>query len=302
MGSAEDDAKQDDLHFSNHMLAGAIAGTLEHTLMFPIDTIKTRMQALSHPGQQLHGVPTLRAIQAVLRREGVRGLYGGIVAAGLGAGPAHAVHFAVYEAAKKGLGETAAETSFAGAAAAGATATIISDACMTPFDVIKQRLQVAHSPYSGFMHCLRHTVQKRGVKALFKSYPTTLVMNIPFTALYFASYETAKRGIMKHANSEESLLIQGVAGGAAGGVAAALTTPLDVVKTRLQLEGVGSRTSYRAINLMGTIQHIARNEGSRALWAGIRPRVMFHVPAAAITWSSYETMKVLLRDGTLTPV
>ena len=37
-------------------------------------------------------------------------------------------------------------------------------------------------------------------------------MNIPFTALYFASYETAKRGIMKHANSEESLLIQGVAG------------------------------------------------------------------------------------------
>ena len=56
--------------------------------------------------------------------------------------PAHAVHFAVYEAAKKGLGETVAETSFAGAAAAGAAATIVSDACMTPFDVIKQRLQV----------------------------------------------------------------------------------------------------------------------------------------------------------------
>ena len=37
-------------------------------------------------------------------------------------------------------------------------------------------------------------------------------MTIPFTALYFASYETAKRGIRKHANSEESLLIQGVAG------------------------------------------------------------------------------------------
>lgn len=63
--------------------------------------------------------------------------------------PAHAVHFAVYEAAKKGLGETAAETSFAGAAAAGAAATVVSDACMTPFDVIKQRLQVgAATPYT----------------------------------------------------------------------------------------------------------------------------------------------------------
>ena len=39
-------------------------------------------------------------------------------------------------------------------------------------------MQVAHSPYSGFMHCLRHTVQKRGVKALFKSYPTTVSPSI----------------------------------------------------------------------------------------------------------------------------
>ena len=38
---------------SQHMLAGAVAGTLEHTLMFPVDTVKTRMQALSHPGQQV---------------------------------------------------------------------------------------------------------------------------------------------------------------------------------------------------------------------------------------------------------
>jgi hypothetical protein len=50
------------------------------------------------------------------------------------------VHFAVYEAAKRWLGSSA-ETGFAGAALSGATATIVSDACMTPFDVIKQRLQ-----------------------------------------------------------------------------------------------------------------------------------------------------------------
>lgn len=44
------------------------------------------------------------------------------------------------------------------------------------------------------------------------------------------------------------------------------------------------------------MQRIAAAEGGKALWAGLRPRVLFHVPAAAITWSSYETMKLLLRD------
>ena len=36
-----------------HMLAGAVAGIAEHLAMFPVDTIKTRMQALAHPGQRV---------------------------------------------------------------------------------------------------------------------------------------------------------------------------------------------------------------------------------------------------------
>jgi solute carrier family 25 iron transporter 28/37 len=40
-------------HVLQHMLAGAVAGITEHTAMYPVDTIKTRMQALSHPGQRV---------------------------------------------------------------------------------------------------------------------------------------------------------------------------------------------------------------------------------------------------------
>lgn len=35
------------------MVAGAVAGAGEHIAMFPVDTVKTRMQALAHPGQQV---------------------------------------------------------------------------------------------------------------------------------------------------------------------------------------------------------------------------------------------------------
>ena len=38
---------------TQHMFAGALAGITEHIAMYPVDTIKTRMQALAHPGQQV---------------------------------------------------------------------------------------------------------------------------------------------------------------------------------------------------------------------------------------------------------
>lgn len=71
-----------------------------------------------------------------------------------------------------------------------------------------------------------------------------LIMNIPFTAIHFATYESCKKLLAMQ--EDESLAVQLAAGGTAGGVSAALTTPLDVVKTRLQLEGVNSATRYQS--------------------------------------------------------
>lgn len=283
-----------DSAFLKHMLAGAMAGMAEHTAMYPVDTIKTRMQALAHPGQQLRGTSVTRAVAAVLRREGWRGLYAGVRAQLLGTGPAHALYFAAYEEAKRRMvppgdvGQAHLAT-----AAAGAIATVASDTVNVPFDTVKQRLQVAHSPYSGVAHCIRVMLKEEGVGAFFKSLRTTILMNVPFTAIHFSAYEAGKRALGE-AGQPEGLRSELLAGGLAGGLAAAATTPLDVVKTRLQLAGVHSSGRPAITAVRPALRQLVQQEGWGSLWRGLRPRVLFHVPAAAVCWGTYESAKRLL--------
>lgn len=228
--------EHDGLHFWQFMIAGSIAGMVEHMAMFPVDTVKTQMQALGTC--PIKSASVRQALQSILKTDGYRGLYRGIGAMGLGAGPAHAVYFSVYEFCKKEFSGGNPDNHMAHAAS-GVCATVASDAVLTPMDMVKQRLQLGSSPYKGVWDCVRRVVGEEGMGAFYASYRTTVLMNAPFTAVHFATYEAAKRGLMEvspDSVSDERLVVHATAGAAAGASAAALTTPLDVVKTQLQCQ------------------------------------------------------------------
>ncbi|MCO5551614.1 hypothetical protein L7F22_035677 [Adiantum nelumboides] len=289
----------DGLSFSQYMIAGSIAGMVEHLAMFPVDTLKTRMQMM----KEAHGSrPTLvsRTLISILKTEGVLGLYRGIGAMALGAGPAHAVYFSVYEVAKEKLGGKRPGHHPIVYGAAGIFATITSDAVFTPMDVVKQRLQLPGSAYEGVIDCVRRTLRDEGIKAFYASYRTTVIMNAPYTATHFATYEAAKAGLKSlwpEKTNEENLFVHLTAGGAAGALASIVTTPLDVVKTRLQCQGVNGAERFTNSSIQEVISSIVKKEGPKALLRGMVPRVLFYTPAAAICWSTYEASKAFLQHS-----
>ncbi|KAL1541060.1 mitoferrin-like [Salvia divinorum] len=288
----------DGLKFWQFMIAGSVAGMTEHMAMFPVDTIKTQMQALS--SCPINSATVNQAIRSILKSDGASGFYRGIAAMGIGAGPAHAVYFSVYEACKRSFSGGNPSSSSAHSAA-GVCATVASDAVLTPMDVVKQRLQLRGSPYRGVWDCVGRVVREEGIGAFFVSYRTTVVMNAPFTAVHFATYEAAKRGLMDvspESAGEEKFLVHATAGAVAGALAAVVTTPLDVVKTQLQCQGVCGCDRFESGSIQDVCGTIVRKDGYAGLMRGWMPRILFHAPAAAICWSTYEAAKAFFHHTT----
>ncbi|KAF2001122.1 asparaginyl-tRNA synthetase [Amniculicola lignicola CBS 123094] len=277
---------------SANMLAGAFAGIAEHSVMYPVDLLKTRMQVVNpSPAAVYSGISN--AMITISRVEGFRTLWKGLSSVVLGAGPAHAVYFASYEAVKHSLGgnEGGSEEHHPFAAAAsGAAATIASDGLMNPFDVIKQRMQLHGSVYKSVPECARSVFRHEGLAAFYVSYPTTLCMTVPFTAMQFMAYESISK--IMNPTGRYDALTHCTAGGLAGGVAAGITTPLDVIKTLLQTRGSATDAELRNVSgLMEAARIIRRRDGWRGYFRGLKPRIITTMPSTAICWSAYEMAK-----------
>ncbi|KAL8286621.1 hypothetical protein RQP46_004149 [Phenoliferia psychrophenolica] len=282
-----------------NMLAGAMAGIAEHAVLFPVDMIKTRMQVLQTSPSAVY-TSMADAFTRISTQEGGKRLWRGVASVIAGAGPAHAVYFGTYEIAKEFAGGNANGYSFAATASAGALATVASDALMNPFDVVKQRMQVHGSVFRTVASCFRSVYKAEGLSAFYVSYPTTLMMTVPFTAVQFSTYEKLKD--VFNPSQVYSPLTHVTAGGIAGGVAAAVTTPLDICKTLLQTRGASDDQQIRkARGMSDAFKIIYARQGVLGFTRGMAPRVLSNMPSNALCWLSYEGFRFLLKGKPETP-
>ncbi|CAM4725547.1 hypothetical protein PO909_019717 [Leuciscus waleckii] len=283
---------------STHMLAGAVAGIMEHCLMFPIDCVKTRMQSLQpEPAARYRNV--MDALRQIVRTEGIWRPIRGLNVTAVGAGPAHALYFACYERLKKVLSDIIhpGANSHLANGTAGCVATLLHDAAMNPAEVVKQRMQMYNSPYRGVLDCMRCVWQREGMLAFYRSYTTQLTMNVPFQALHFMTYEYLQELLNPQRQYHPSSHM--VSGALAGAIAAAATTPLDVCKTLLNTQESLALDSVsqggRHISGLGhAFRTVYRLGGLPAYFKGVQARVIYQMPSTAISWSVYEFFKYII--------
>lgn len=305
------EALPDDASLAAHLSAGALAGIMEHTVMFPIDSIKTRMQMNLSSKEISRGL--LKSISKISSTEGFYALWKGVSSVILGAGPAHAIYFSVFEATKTFLVNRLTNSPHLNkivtdenhpliASCAGITGTTASDALMTPFDMLKQRMQASAAYTNSKSNSVKlfklaaDIYKKEGLSAFYISYPTTLLTNIPFAALNFGFYEYSSS--LLNPSHIYNPYLHCVSGGVAGGIVAALTTPFDCIKTVLQTKGISNNHEFRHVTgFKSAAEALYKLGGMSAFWKGLKPRVIFNIPSTAISWTAYEMCKELLIRG-----
>mmetsp|Transcript_9880 Transcript_9880/g.17800 ORF Transcript_9880/g.17800 Transcript_9880/m.17800 type:complete len:335 (-) Transcript_9880:354-1358(-) len=268
--------------FKIGLISGGAAGTVADFVLFPLDTIKTRLQSSS----AARAAPEL-----------FKGIYQGLLPAVLASAPAGAAFFGTYDFLKRSVGEILEKYRPDGSLAplahmvAAAGGDIASSAVRVPFELVKQKLQTGQ--YSSVLNAVRGIVAKDGIKGLYTGYFSLVLRELPFDLIEFPLYELMKKTALNikrsRTGSPQARLENwesAACGSFAGAIAAAVTTPLDVVKTRLMTAPPGK---YNGV--LHAMKLVIEEEGANALLSGFTARVMWIGLGGAIFFGGYESTK-----------
>lgn len=271
-------------------MAGGIAGAFTYFCLLPLDAVKTKLQT---KGAAHIYSSTFDAIVKTFQTQGLLGFYSGVSAVVVGSAASSAVYFGTCEFGKSVLSRLPSYPPLLIPPTAGAMGNIASSAIMVPKELITQRMQ------SGAMsgrswQVLVKILQTDGVLGLYSGYAATLLRNLPAGVMSYSSFEYLKAAVLSKTGKANLEPVESVFCGAmAGAISASLTTPLDVVKTRLMTQLQGDARS-RMLGVSATVAQILKEEGWVGLTRGMGPRVIHSACFAALGYFAFETARLTL--------
>ncbi|KAJ2392201.1 mitochondrial aspartate-glutamate transporter agc1 [Coemansia sp. RSA 2559] len=279
-----------------NFVVGAIAGGIGAAVVYPIDLVKTRMQnqRVAVVGEMMYK-NSIDCFRKVVRNEGILGLYRGLGPQLVGVAPEKAIKLTVNDFVRarltdKKTGEIRFTSELLSGAMAGASQVVFTN----PLEIVKIRLQVQGE-------LLKETagqaapivrrgavtiIKELGLLGLYKGASACLLRDVPFSAIYFSCYSHLKKDIFHENERRLSIVDLLLAGAIAGMPAAYLTTPADVIKTRLQVVAKKGETTYAG--LIDAARKIYKEEGFKAFFKGGAARVLRSSPQFGTTLMCYE--------------
>jgi len=278
---------------SEILLAGAFAAFTIDILVYPLDTLKTRLQSKDYKRLFVNA-----STNTVNRAALFRGSYQGIGSVILATLPSSGAFFLTYESMKTLLTPLSSLPSPIVHSAASSIAELVSCAILTPSEVIKQNAQMVSSGGTGAtMATIRRF--RSHPSSLFRGYTALVMRNLPFTALQFPMFEAARERIWRfrkvtpeEASLTERAVVTAISAGGAGGIAAVMTTPVDVVKTRVMLSAASETKSQ--LGEWAVFKSILKEEGVKGLWRGGALRGIWTIVGSGLYLGVYDLGRVYL--------
>ncbi|KAH9287311.1 Mitochondrial carnitine/acylcarnitine carrier protein [Echinococcus granulosus] len=271
--------------------AGGFGGICAVAAGYPFDTIKVRLQTMPHvgPGETPIYRGAFDCAVKTIGKEGIGGLYKGMLLPLLGATPLAAVFFSGFSLGKELLVHDAKNIQKNEIFLAGMLSGVFTTALMAPGERVKCLLQVQnlglHPKYNGPVDVVRRLYLEGGVRSLFKGTAATLLRDVPASGVFFLSYEWIKEltssSVLKSNLGVAQTLF---AGGMAGVFNWLVAIPPDVLKSRLQIAPEGKYPQ----GIRSVFKELLTKEGVFALYKGAAPVIIRAFPANAACLLGYE--------------
>lgn len=157
--------------------------------------------------------------------------------------------------------------------------------------------------YKTVVSSFQYIFFSEGISGFYTGYKPCVFQDCSYAALQFLLYESLKEmGHSIGATEQAPVKTNLFCGAIAGGMAAWLTNPLDVVVNRIMLQQFhfesGNQHKYIWYNsTIDCLSKIWRSEGIRGLFLGSSARILSTMPLSAITFTVYERTKLFLSAG-----
>ncbi|KAK2359600.1 hypothetical protein P8452_63774 [Trifolium repens] len=276
----------DKLDKTKFYVVGAGLFTGVTVALYPVSVVKTRLQVATKASIEKNAYSVAKGL---LKTDGIPGLYKGFGTVITGAIPARVIFMSVLETTKvyafkmlEPFGLSGTTQAALANGLAGMTSSLFAQSVFVPIDVVSQKLMVqgysGHTKYSGGLDVARKIIKSDGIRGLYRGFGLSVVTYSPSSAVWWASYGSSQRYIWRLLDQggkydevspsvPKIMLVQAAGGIIAGATASCITTPLDTIKTRLQVMGLEKRSSIKQVT-----KDLIKEDGWKGLYRGFGPR------------------------------